>query len=171
MDRLLNPILVRSPIDADMAKDTHMKFRLGAGLQGLIWEAAKGNGWNASEEIRRRLSASFNAVPRVGDEKTQQLLNAVEGVARNVETPFGAWHENPAAFEAFRVAVNTLLALYKPAGAPVLPSDNEIADLYLGEARSLETAGKMLAMAAATAAGTPLPGGSGRQPAQRYDRS
>lgn len=143
--------------DPDATKSMQMKFRLPGYLHKQIKDAGERNGWGDSEEIRRRLEHSFLAELRAGDDQTYRLLGAIEGVARNVEAPFGRWHENKFAFETFRAAILALIDLYRPAGDPVRPADNEIADMYLGESGTPETAGRMLAGGAATAAGIPLP--------------
>ena len=139
-------------------KTTQFKFRLSTALDEQIDEAARRNGWNASEEIRRRLEASFAQELRAGDDETFRLMEAIRTVAQNLEVPFGSWHENRFAFDVFVEAVKVLMALYRPPGKSVRPSDNEIADLYLGTAGTPETAGRMLAGGAAAAANIPMPG-------------
>jgi len=110
-----------------------------------------------AEPALMRLEASFLA-DVLNDDETRRLIDAIKGVTRNIRAPFGSWHRHRFAFEVFRAAVNTLLGFYRPSGDPVRPSDNEIADLYLGDAGTPETAGKMLAGGAATAANLPMPG-------------
>ncbi len=139
-------------------KTTQFKFRLSTDLNHQIEAAAGRNGWGASEEIRRRLEASFAQELRAGDEETFRLVEAIRTVAQNLEVPFGSWHENRFAFDVFIEAVKVLMALYRPPGDSVRPSDNEIADLYLGTAGTPEVAGRMLAGGAAAAANIPLPG-------------
>ena len=109
------------------------KFRLSNYLHDEIEEAAARNGWGVSEEIRRRLEGTFFHELQAGDEETYRFMEAIKGVARNIEPAFGRWHENRFAFEVLRVAVNVLLDFYRPPGDPIRPSDNEISDLYLGE--------------------------------------
>ena len=142
-------------------RTTQMKFRLSDPLHDRIEKAAKENGWGASEEIRRRLEASF--VLEADDDETSRLMEAIKTVARHLQPPFGPWHKSRFAFEVFREAINALLALSKPPGDPVRPSDNEIADLYLGERGMPETAGRMLAGGAAVAANIPIPNGAKRR--------
>jgi hypothetical protein len=156
--------MVRSLFDARAEttpaepKSTQMKFRLAGHLSALIEKAAAEHGWGASEEIRRRLVASFLDEPRAEDEETNRLLDAIETIAQNIEPPFGVWHQSRFAFEVFRSAVVGLLDLQRPPGDAVRPSGNAIADLYLGENGTPEAAGRVLAGSAATAAGIPLPG-------------
>src|SRR6202022_1385200 len=88
------------------AKTTQMKFRLANYLHDEIEEAAGRNGWGVSEEIRRRLEGTFFHELQAGDAETYRLLEAIKGVARNIEPAFGRWHENRFAFEVLRVAVN-----------------------------------------------------------------
>jgi hypothetical protein len=149
------------------AKATQMKFRLPNYLHDEIEEAAGRNGCGASEEIRRRLETSFLQELQAGDDETHKFIEAIKTVARNLEPPFGSWHENRFAFDVFAEAVNALLDLYRPPGDAVRPSDNEIAELYLGAQGTSATAGRMLAGGAATAANIQMPGApKGRQPSQ-----
>jgi hypothetical protein len=149
------------------SKSTQFKFRLSSGLNDKIEEAARRNGWGASEEIRRRLQVSFAEELRAGDDETHRLVEAIRTTAQNLEVPFGSWHENRFAFDVFVEAAKVLMALYRPPGESVRPSDNEIADLYLGTTGTPETAGRMLAGGAAAAANIPMPGTLKRQePAQ-----
>ena len=89
-------------------------------------------------------------------------------LSENVEPAFGPWHQSRFAFDVFRSAVLALLDLQRPPGEPLRPSDNEIADLYLGEDGTPEAAGRVLAGGAAAAAGIPLPGA--RRPQQKDDQ-
>jgi len=139
------------------AKTTQLKFRLSNYLHDEIEEAAGRNGWGVSEEIRRRLEGAFFQELQAGDDETYRLIEAIKGVARNIEPAFGRWHENRFAFEVLRVAVNVLLDFYRPPGDAIRPSDNEISDLYLGETGTPDTAGRMLAGGAAVAANIPMP--------------
>jgi hypothetical protein len=159
--------LSRLATKPEATKTTQMKFRLSNYLHDQIEEAAGRGGWGASEEIRRRLEASFYRGLQAGDEETHRLMEAIIGAIRNMEPAFGSWHENRFAFEVLRVAVNILLDIYRPPGDPIRPSDNEISDLYLGDSGTPETAGRMLAGAAAGAANIPmLRAGKGREPSQ-----
>ena len=143
---------------SEALKTTQFKFRLSNALNERIEEAASRDGCNASEEIRRRLVASFVQESRAGDDETFRLIEAIKTVAQNLEGPFGSWHKDRFAFDVFVEAVNVVMALYRPPGESVRPSDNEIADLYLGTAGTPETAGRMLAGGAAAAANIPMPG-------------
>jgi len=147
-------VVGRVPVRIEPAgtKTTELKFRLSKDLHDLIRKAAEQGGWGASEEVRRRLEASFLEQLQSGDEETYRLMEAIKDVAQNLEPAFGPWNKNRFAFEVFRVAVNVLLDFYRPPGDPVRPSDNEISDLYLGENGTPETAGRMLAGGAAVAA-------------------
>lgn len=139
-------------------KTSQFKFRLSSGLNQQIEEAAVRNGRRVSEEIRRRLETSFAHELGTGDNETIRLVEAIRIVAQSLEIPFGSWHENRFAFDVFVEAVNILMALYRPAGDSVRPTNNESADLYLGPTGTPETAGRMLAGAAAAAANIPMPG-------------
>jgi hypothetical protein len=153
---------------AEATKSTQLKFRLSNYLQDEIEEAAGRNGWGVSEEIRRRLGASFFRGMQAGAEESERLMEAIICAIRNMEPAFGSWHENRFAFEVLRVAVNVLLDFYRPPGDPIRPSDNDIADLYLGDSGTPETAGRMLAGAAAGAVNIPMTGaGRTREPSRK----
>jgi hypothetical protein len=150
--------------DGGAPKDIQLKFRATSNLRDMLDEAAKSKGRNGSEEIRRRLEKSFLddiAIP--DDEATARLIRAIRYVVHNVEPPFGSWYENRFAFETFRAAVLALIDLHRPTGAAARPEDNEIADMYLGEEGTPETAGRMLAGSAAVAVNIPMPSRSTRR--------
>jgi hypothetical protein len=142
----------------DAMKAAQIKFRLPTYLRDLIHESGEQNGWGDSEEMRRRLEASFVEEAQAGDDETYRLVRAIQTVAINVRPAFGHWHEDRFAFDTFRAAVLALIDLHRPPGMPVRPKDNEIADSYLGEDGTPETAGRMIAGGAAVAAGIPVPG-------------
>ena len=142
----------------DAMKAAQMKFRLPTYLRDLIHESGEQNGWGDSEEMRRRLEASFVEEAQAGDDETYRLVRAIQTVAINVRPAFGNWHEDRFAFDTFRAAVLALIDLHRPPGMPVRPTDNEIADSYLGEDGTPETAGRMIAGGASVAAGIPVPG-------------
>jgi len=139
-------------------KAAQMKFRLPTYLRDLIHEAGEQAGWGDSEEMRRRLEASFLEEAQAGDEETYRLVRAIKTAAINIQPAFGAWHEDRFAFDTFRAAVLALVDLHRPSGTPIRPEDNEIADSYLGKDGTPETAGRMIAGGAAVAAQIPVPG-------------
>jgi hypothetical protein len=155
--KTLGETLSRLAGNPNDAKSMQMKFRLPDYLREQIEKTRERNGWSASEEIRVRLEHSFIAELQAGDDQTYRLLEAIKSVARNVEPPFGRWHENRFAFDTFRAGVLALIDLHRPAGTPIRPSDNQIADMYLGDDGTPETAGRVIAGSAATAAGIPMP--------------
>jgi len=87
-----------------------------------------------------------------------KVVDAIKIIADEVDPAFGAWHKTRFAFETFKTAVAALIDLHRPAGMPIRPSNNQIAEMYLGEEGTPETAGRMIAGSAATAAGIPMPG-------------
>jgi hypothetical protein len=137
-------------------KTAQMKFRLTGPLQKLIEDAAKQHDWAASEEIRRRLAASFHDNLDADDETTRKLMRGVASAAYYTEN-FGAWHENPFAFQVFRATVLKLIDLFKPPGEPIRPTGVG-ADFFLGDDGTPETAGSVFAATAALDAGISLPG-------------
>lgn len=161
--RLVVPVYRR-----DTAKEAQIRFRAPGYLRDLIEKAGERAGWGVSEEIRRRLEGSFLQEKQAGDEDTYRLIEAVKTISRNVEPPFGRWTENRFAFDTFRAAVLALIDLHRPPGYPVRPADNEIADNYLGEDGTPETAGRIIAGGAAVAAGIPMPGDRRRPPSRPH---
>ena len=104
-----------------MAEDNEraVAFRLPAELHDRLMKAAKER--SLSAEIRRRLELSFAAELR-GDPKTRQLTDAIAQVARDITAFYPrSWHQNPASFEVFKMAVDTLLAYCRPRGEPAVP--------------------------------------------------
>ena len=91
------------------------------------------------------------------------MTEAIKTVAQNLEVPFGTWHKDRFAFDVFVEAVKGLMALYRPPGDAAPPSDNEIADIYIGTTRTPETAGRMLAGCAAATANITMPRTSKRR--------
>jgi hypothetical protein len=156
--------LARLATEPGATKAMQMKFRLPTYLYKQIEEAGERNGWGSSQEIRGRLEATFAEEIQAGDDETYRFLQAIKTIAWNVGPPFGSWHQSRFAFDTFRAAVLALIDLHRPSGVPVRPADNEIADMYLGEDGTPETAGRMIAGGAATAANIPM---SGQRPRQR----
>jgi hypothetical protein len=161
--RFYSPAARAAVLAAKSDNDAQTSLRLPQAMYDALTKAADAHGLGIGEEIRVRLETSFVYEAQAGDDETRRLLKAIETVARNVEPPFGAWHQSRFAFDTFRAAVLALIDLHRPGGVPVRPDDNEIADMYLGEGGTSETAGRMLAGGAATAAGIPMPGQRLRQ--------
>lgn len=136
---------------------SQITFRLSPELHATLTKAANASGWAVGEEIRRRLEGSAVDKIRAGDNPTHRLIEAIIQVAINVKPPFGPWYENRFAFDTFRAAVLALIDLHRPSGVPTRPSDNAIADMYLGEDGTPEAAGRMIAGGAAVAVGVPFP--------------
>jgi hypothetical protein len=133
--------------------DTQTSLRLPSAMFAALEEAADQNFRRIGEEIRLRLENSF--VLEIIEPETRALAQMIATAARNIEPPYGSWHENPYAFLVFREAVNTLLTYLKPKGEPVAPKrdPDNAADIFFGPNAAPETAGKALAMAALAAAG------------------
>jgi hypothetical protein len=81
-----------------------------------------GGAGGASEAIRKRLEASFEAekVPA----KTQELLDAITYVAGETATFYGNWFEDPFAWEVLKECAEALLAIDRPKGEAVVNSDH-----------------------------------------------
>jgi hypothetical protein len=65
-----------------------------------------------SEEIRRRLDASFE--PTAGDPKTRELLEVITKLAGEFAAEGTPWSENKFGWEAFRIAVAEVLNHFDP---------------------------------------------------------
>lgn len=141
---------------AKSEKDAQTSLRLPQAMYNALATAALEHGVKLGEEMRLRLEASFVQEAERGDEETDRLVGAITTVARNIGPAFGAWHQNRFAFDTFRAGVLALIDLYRPRGEPVRPSENEIADMYLGEDGTPETAARMIAGGVAVAAQFPL---------------
>jgi hypothetical protein len=130
----------------DGGSDKALSLRLPHALYDRLAQAA-GDG-NISEEIRKRLEASFELV---ADPKTQELLDGVANVAHTIGTWYAPWHENPFALAVVRSAVAILLAAMGPKGEPVFqPANEEWYELLFDAKDPPETIGRMLAMSALT---------------------
>lgn len=92
-------------------------LRMPRALYERLSTAARENGRGVGEEIRRRLSASFEleplAVP-IADAPTQRLISALTRMAASFAQWFGPWHASPAAGRLFRRSVSKLLLLMGP---------------------------------------------------------
>lgn len=103
-------------------RDTAVALRLSRELHDQLKQVAAGR--SVSEEMRQRLLESLLRDNSM-DAKTQQLTDAIAEVARNLATYYGAWSENPYAFEAFKVAIDALLAKMRSKGEPVEPAGDD----------------------------------------------
>jgi hypothetical protein len=110
-----------TPPGPPRAKTVQLKFRLVADLNDRVEAAAAAHGWGVSEEIRRRLEASFAAEPpATADPKTGNLLDYINTLADVVSAHFGDWHSDPGAFAVFRLAIEKILSDVCPEGEPLL---------------------------------------------------
>jgi hypothetical protein len=98
-----------------------MKFRLPGDLHARIEAAASANQRNASEEVRRRLQASFGDTTAAAsnDPNTRELLVAISEAATDIREIYGkSWHEDPWAREALLAALRALVEIGGPSGDP-----------------------------------------------------
>src|SRR5438874_3553155 len=72
----------------DAMKAAQMKFRLPTYLRDLIHESGEQNGWGDSEEMRRRLEASFVEEAQAGDDETYRLVRNPD---RRYQCAAGLW--------------------------------------------------------------------------------
>ena len=97
----------RSDPTGRTAGDVQFKLLLPRGLQQRLAASAEERGVSVSEEIRRRLDASFVVE---ADQHTIQFTEAIKLAA-----PPG-WHSSPRAFAIFRAAIDVLLRQFQPRG-------------------------------------------------------
>ncbi|HEV2545920.1 MAG TPA: hypothetical protein VGU20_01145 [Stellaceae bacterium] len=91
-------------------RDTYARLR----------KAAEAGGHTITEEVRRRLAASFDRDDR--DPALAKLLRWIGKLAFSLQADTdGPWHSDPFAFVAFRAGVLALLETMRPAGDPVPP--------------------------------------------------
>jgi hypothetical protein len=128
-----------------------MKFRLPGELHAQIEASASANGRSASEEVRRRLEASFEgAPPASGDAKTGELLALIATIAREIGEIYGKpWHEDAWVRDALLGAIPMLVKAKAQRGeAKFDPMPEAIAELAWGEnEREPSIAGRMYALA------------------------
>ena len=87
-------------------------FRLPRSLHEQLKRAA-GKESNVSEEIRRRLEATF----KIPDEATGKLIEAIANVAMSLAID-GGWDQDPFLFDVMKSAVNHLVEHWKPKAPP-----------------------------------------------------
>jgi hypothetical protein len=133
--------------------DVQTSLRLPRAMHDALEAAADRTGRGIGAEIRRRLENTFAL--GLGEPETSKLAGAVMQAAHQIDRAYGPWRADPFAFAVFNVAINTLLAYYKPKGEPVQPSPEpgSLADTFFGPNASPETAGRAVAMAVLTASG------------------
>jgi hypothetical protein len=126
----------QAPVDTTMVQTA---FRLPRELHEQIKAAAGERG--ISEEIRRRLEASFG--PEAGsDVQTRELGAVISQLAARMDEDYGAWHHDPFSFQAFKAGINLVMDHSRPKGEPVgKPKPNSVAEM-MGEAGTPEQVGK-----------------------------
>ena len=135
--------------DDEMVQST---IRLPSSLFNRLEASNKQRGGRGvSEEIRRRLEASFErkAPEDWDDPRTTELLDAISYLDTSVRTYYGAWPKDRFAFEVLQKAIDRVLVQrFQPSGeAKAKPS--ELADVVFGEGEHLRSATEMGRMIAA----------------------
>jgi hypothetical protein len=130
------------------SKAAQIKFRLAGELNARIEQAAMEHGWGVSEEIRRRLEASFANDPANADQKTAAFLSAVAKIAHNLGVFYEPWHQSAYSLAVLKSSVTALLTVMGPKGEPKLQLDPErhMLDAIVDTADPPETVGRLLAM-------------------------
>jgi hypothetical protein len=86
-----------------LPREMHERLKKAGGERGM------------GEEIRRLLEASLEPVETPPDEITGELLDQLKEIARDLSREQPLWAD-PLTYDAFKAAVDTLLAGYKPRG-------------------------------------------------------
>src|SRR5689334_9285699 len=90
------------------ANEIRISLRMPEWLKEPLSEAAVASHHSLSDEVRRRLEASFNqpAVPNAANAKTQALLEAIARMAHDLNEWFPAWYDDPFAARVLRRAID-----------------------------------------------------------------
>lgn len=116
-----------------------MKRKVEGMVQTTIWLPQQmhqrlkqlGGAGGASETIRKRLEASFEA--EKAPPKTQELLYAIAYVANQTGVYCGNWFEDRFGYEVLKASVESLLTAVRPEGEAVLsPTNSELLSLIFG---------------------------------------
>src|SRR5260370_20461410 len=98
----------------DVGSEAVLTFRLPRELhQRLVEESA---GRSVSEEMRRRLEASFVSPP--ADPETRQLVEAITTIAGFLADWKRKWHRDPTGFALLKRALEIVLEAFRPGGEP-----------------------------------------------------
>jgi hypothetical protein len=98
----------------DAGSEAVLTFRLPRELHQRLVEASVGR--SVSEEMRRRLEASF--VSQLVDTETNQLFDAIAAIAGSLVDQELKWHENPTGFAIMTEALKIVLEAFRPSGQP-----------------------------------------------------
>jgi hypothetical protein len=107
------------------ARTTQLKFRLDDDLNEKIEAAARDHGWGVSEEIRRRLEASFaGAAPAGLDPALVDIMAAIGQAAVGAGKMFPSSKPGDTTkYETFVEAAQTLMAAFAPEGHPAVTQE------------------------------------------------
>jgi hypothetical protein len=97
----------------DGTKSEIIRCRAPAALRAKIEEAGRRNGWGTSEEMRRRLDASFAGGPGLDGSCFGDVLATIGQAA----SAAAATTEGFDAYSAFETSVLLLLELFRPEGS------------------------------------------------------
>ena len=102
------------------AADRQTTIRLPSPVYEKLAAAAEASESSVGEEIRRRLVASFGSGYRwrQADERTRELLVAIEEMASTLADEFPPWHIDEGSYRAFFGAVIRWLQDHEPGGDP-----------------------------------------------------
>jgi hypothetical protein len=119
MKRKIAEDMVQSAIR--LPRKLHERLKRAGGARGM------------GEEIRRRLQASLDAETVPVDPNTIHLISAVSSCADKITNDYGAWSEDPFAFEVLKSCVNMLWMRFQPTGEPIpKPKTGSLAAALLG---------------------------------------
>jgi hypothetical protein len=102
-------------------------WRMPADVRSQLEAAAKKAGLNLSDELLRRLRASFSReYERRHDPATKALTFLISQAVLRINLssrPKPQWHRDPFCYQAFRIAVDKILATFEPPGEIVSPHE------------------------------------------------
>lgn len=105
-------------------------MRVTPALQSILSDAAKQDGRTVSDEIARRLEASFDddLLPdRFGGRTTWALLELIAAALSQLREDTGeCWHRDPFSFDHALKAVAEVLGYFRPPGEPDIPEDHAV---------------------------------------------
>jgi hypothetical protein len=133
------------------AADRQTTIRLPSAVYEKLAAAADTSGSSVGEEIRRRLVASFGPRHDYGqpDQKTREVLIAIEEMASALADQFPPWHVDEGSYRAFFGAVIRWLKDYEPGGDPTMKPKPD--GLFRSGGATIKAVGAMLLGAASSA--------------------
>lgn len=113
----------RRPKDPEQAKTTHLSTRFRPDLKARLEEAAQAIGRSLSEEIEKRLSASFEEENLFGGAVTSWVLKVIANASKEIDQrTHRRWYEDAYTFDEWKRFIIGWLDMLKPEGEATLPN-------------------------------------------------